>query len=197
MVDAGRERMVRIVGERYADCGFTNYHVGEDSYAVKRQAAKDLAIKYAKSIIEQRSAGRNLLLVGSVGTGKDHLAAAVVRTIVGNGLSVAYARGSVLASEMLAVMHGTPLAEKYATRDFLAVSDIEPRGDAEISNFFQTAILDLVDERYRAKLPTIITSNIETRAAMNLAIGKRTMDRLCEDAVIIKMCWNSYRGSVK
>ena len=197
MVDAGRERMVRLVGERYADCGFTTFNVGDDAFTPRRRAAKDAALQYATTIREQRSAGRNLILVGSVGTGKDHLAAAVVRTIVGNGLSVAYARGSVLANEMLAVVQGTPLADKYATRDFLVVSDIEPRGDAEISNFFQTSILDLVDERYRAKLPTIITSNIETREAMNIAIGKRTMDRLCEDAVIIKMCWNSYRGNVK
>lgn len=197
MVDAGRERMVRLVGERYADCGFTTFSVGDDAFTRKRQAAKDMALQYATTIVEQRQSGRNLIFVGSVGTGKDHLASAVVRTIVGHGMSVAYARGSVLANEMLAVLKGDPLPEKYATRDFLVVSDIEPRGDKETSVFFQTSILDLIDERYRAKLPTIITSNIETRDAMNKAIGKRTMDRLCEDAVIIKMCWNSYRGNVK
>jgi DNA replication protein DnaC len=197
VVDAGRERMVRLVGERYADCGFTTFEVGDDVFASKRQAAKDKALQYATTIVEQRAAGRNLILVGSVGTGKDHLASAVVRTIVGHGMSVAYTRGSVLANEMLAAIKGDPLPEKYATRDFLVVSDIEPRGDKETSVFFQTSILDLIDERYRAKLPTIITSNIETRDAMNKAIGKRTMDRLCEDAVIIKMCWNSYRGGVK
>lgn len=197
MVDNGRERMVRIVGERYADCGFTTFNVGDDAFTHKRKAAKNLALQYATTIAEQRAAGRNLILVGSVGTGKDHLAAAVVRTIVGHGMSVAYARGSVLANEMLAVLKCDPLPDKYATRDFLVVSDIEPRGDKETSVFFQTSILDLVDERYRAKLPTIITSNIETRDAMNKAIGKRTMDRLCEDAVIIKMCWDSYRMKAK
>lgn len=197
MVDSGRERMVRLVGERYADCGFTTFNVGDDAFSHKRKAAKNLALQYATTIAEQRAVGRNLIFVGSVGTGKDHLASAVVRTIVGNGMSVAYARGSVLANEMLAVLKGDPLPDKYATRDFLVVSDIEPRGDKETSVFFQTSILDLIDERYRAKLPTIITSNIETREAMNKAIGKRTMDRLCEDAVIIKMCWDSYRGSVK
>lgn len=197
MVDAGRERMVRLVGERYADCGFTTFNVGNDNFTARRRAAKDLALQYATAISAQRAVGRNLIFVGSVGTGKDHLASAVVRTIVGNGMSVAYARGSVLANEMLAVLKGDPLPDKYATRDFLVVSDIEPRGDKETSVFFQTSILDLIDERYRAKLPTIITSNIETRDAMNKAIGKRTMDRLCEDAVIIKMCWDSYRMKAK
>lgn len=196
MVDSGRERMVRIVGERYADCGFSTFDIGTDWKAPKRQEARDTVRQYAKDIAANRAEGRNLLLVGSVGTGKDHLASAVVRTILGHGMSVAYARGSVLFGEMLAALKGVELSPKYATRDFLVISDIEPRGDSESSSFFQTSMLDLIDERYRAKLPTIVTSNIETRIEMKKVIGARTFDRLIECSTVVKMIWGSYRSVV-
>lgn len=193
MVDSGRERMVRIVGERYADCGFSTFDVGDDKNTPKRIAARDAVREYAREIRAHREQGRNLLIVGSVGTGKDHLASAVVRMIVGTGMSVAYTRGSVLFGEIMAAMKGADLNPKYATRDFLVVSDIEPRGDKESSAFFQTSILDLIDERYRAKLPTIVTSNHETRETMGRIIGTRTLDRLIECATVVKCKWPSYR----
>lgn len=197
MVDAGRERMVRIVGERYADCGFYNFDVGNDSDTPDRQEAKAKVGAYALAVAEHREAGRNLILAGQIGTGKDHLATAVVRAVLAHGFSVAYVRGSVLANQMLATMKGEDLPDKYVTRDFLLISDIEPRGNAVRADFFQSyfeaALLDLIDQRYRSKLPTIITSNAADREAMKAAIGSRTFDRLMECAVSVRMEWPSYR----
>lgn len=195
--DPGRERMVRIVGERYADCGFSTFDVGNDKDTRKRIAAKSAVMQYAKEIEQNRASGRNLILLGPVGTGKDHLAAAVVRTVVGRGFSVAFVRGSVLAQEMKAAITGEPLDPKYGSRDFLLISDIEPRGNDATTEFFHASLLDLLDERYRAKLPTIITTNKEERVHMDAAIGARSMDRLLEHSLAVKMDWPSYRTAVK
>jgi DNA replication protein DnaC len=186
--------MVRLVGERYADCTFGNFDIGNDRDRVHRENAVSRVKAYAASIQERRASGQNLILIGSCGTGKDHLATAVVRCVLGSGLTVAFARGSALAKEMVdAQRQPEGLDAKYATRDFLFVSDIEPRAKAESSLFFQESILDLIDQRYRSKLPIIITSNVETREDLLKAIGKRAVDRLLEGAVIVRMQWDTYR----
>jgi DNA replication protein DnaC len=187
--------MVTIVGERYADCMFRNFKVGHDEDTFKREKAKQAVLEYAKAISINRAKGRNLILFGSCGTGKDHLAAAVVRTVLGSGLNVAYARGSILLDEMLeAARAGELIDSKYLKWDFLLISDIEPRADKETSDFFKSKMLDLIDARYRACLPTIITSNVEDRAQLMNAIGERTVDRLLQDAVLVRMEWNSFRS---
>jgi DNA replication protein DnaC len=186
--------MVSIVGERYADCMFRNFNVGHDEDTKHRERAKHAVFEYAADIANNRAKGRNLILFGSCGTGKDHLAAAVVRTALGSGFNVAYARGSILMDEMLeAVKAGEVIDSKYLKWDFLLISDIEPRADKETSDFFKSKMLDLIDARYRACLPTIITSNVSNREQLVKAIGQRTVDRLLQDAVLVRMEWNSYR----
>ncbi len=197
-MDPGRQRMVDIVGERYADCMFRTFDVGADQDTRQRQKAKHAVYEYARSLARHREEGRNLILYGSCGTGKDHLAAALVRTILGSGLCVAFVRGSVLADEMLQAMKtGDTIDTKYLKWDFLLISDIEPRAAEDTSEFFKSKLLDLVDHRYRSRLPTVITSNIDNRAQLVTAIGERTVDRLMQDAVAVRMEWDSYRTGQK
>lgn len=190
----GRERMVRIVGERYADCDFTTFDVGADKYTELRVKAGNAVFAYAHEIEEHRRRGTNLILAGPIGTGKDHLAAAVVRAALSKGLSAVVVRGSVLMKEMLAAIKaGEELDERYSMRDVLVLSDIEPRTDEVASTFFQESLLDLVDARYRDLRVTIVTTNIESRAAMDRAIGVGVVDRLLQCAVIVRTSWPSIR----
>jgi len=194
-MDAGRERMVRLVGERYADCDFTNFDVGKDKNTHRRIAVGKRVFEYANSIQKNRREGKNLILSGPIGTGKDHLAVAVIRAALAKGLSVALVRGSVLWKEMQdGIKSGDGLSRKYASRDFLVLSDIEPRADEQATVFFQESLLDLIDGRYRDRLPTIVTTNQLTRASMEATLGERTIDRLLETSITVKTAWPSFRN---
>ena len=196
-MSSGRDRMVRLVGERYADCGFSNFAVGDDKFTQSRQKQLDRVRSYAVDILQHREAGRNLIMIGSCGTGKDHLATAVMRHAIANGLNVAFIRGTSLSEKMiLGIKNGEKLEERFHTWDFLCISDIEPHGPESSSPHVLASYLDLIDERYRRKLPTIITSNVDKREDLAKAIGTRCVDRLLHDAVVARMVWPTARGEV-
>lgn len=190
----GRDRMVRLVGERYADCGFSNFEVGSDSDAAARSKNLGIVKDYATKIQEHRQAGRNLILIGGRGTGKDHLATAVMRHAIVKGLTVAFTRGTSLAKLMISASKGEPGPdERFMTSDFLCISDIEPKQKEEASATVMAGFLELIDERYRRRLPTIVTSNARQRSEMITAIGDRAIDRLLHDAIVVRNLWKSYR----
>ncbi len=193
-MSSGRDRMVRLVGERYADCGFSNFAVGNDKHTPSRQKQLDRVRSYAADILQHRESGRNLIMIGTCGTGKDHLAAAVMRHAMFKGLNVIFTRGTSLAERMvLSLKSGEKLDERLHSWDILCISDIEPHGHAEASPYVLASFLDLIDERYRRKLPTIVTSNVENREEMAKAIGRRCVERLLHDAVVARMVWPSAR----
>lgn len=192
----GYDRMVAIFGKRHAVCELNNYDVGADKYSKDRKAALSAITDYCKNLAVNVAEGKNVILIGNVGTGKDHLAASIVRVGLPMKYTAASVRGSVLAAEMRACQcgdGGTNYPLKYAERDLLILSDAEPRHDGNGSEFEQKAFLELVDQRYRDVKPTILTSNVKEVKDIAKAIGLRALDRLCENAVLVKTWWPSYR----
>lgn len=188
------DRMARLVGERYANCGFSNFEVGDDKDTAARNAALETVKKYAIEIEENRKSGTNLVLIGGCGTGKDHLTTAVLRHAIQLGLVVAFTRGSSLAEKMIqAASGGDRLDERFVQSDLLAISDFEPKGKETASATVLAGYLELIDERYRRMRPTIVSSNILDRMSMAKAIGMRVVDRLLDGGIVVRMEWASAR----
>lgn len=188
------ERMARLVGERYANCGFTNFEIGNDKDTAARKTALETVKKYAVDIQEHRRNGTNLILIGGCGTGKDHLTTAVMRHAIQLGFDVAFTRGSSLAEKMIqAGTGGDRLDERFVRSDLLAISDFEPKGKETASAMVLAGYLELIDERYRRMRPTIISSNILDRMSMAKAIGMRVVDRLLDGGILVRMEWESAR----
>jgi DNA replication protein DnaC len=192
----GYKTMVNAVGKRHATCWFDNYDVGTDEVAMRRQLALNAVKDYARQLESHRDTGKNLVLVGSCGTGKDHLAVSVLRVALSMKWIVRYRRGSVICSECRQSMLETSkdVPHDLWSADLLVVSDIEPHADKAASEFEQRALLELIDRRYTAMLPTIVTSNKVAKPDLIKAIGERVVDRLYENAVIVPMIWPSYRA---
>lgn len=133
--------------------------------------------------------------MGSCGTGKDHLAVSVLRAAVGLGMSTRLRRGSVICAECRKSTMETncDVPSDLWQIELLVISDIEPHADKPASDFEQRALLELIDRRYTAMLPTVITSNKKDRKQLSEAIGSRLVDRLFEGASVVPMTWDSYR----
>jgi DNA replication protein DnaC len=188
------DRMARLVGERYANCGFTNFEVGNDKDTESRKRALETVRRYAIEIEEHRRAGTNLVLIGGCGTGKDHLTTAVLRHAIQLGMVVAFTRGSTLAEKMIqAASGGDRLDERFVQCDLLAISDFEPKGKETASATVLAGYLELIDERYRRMRPTIVSSNILDRVSMSKAVGMRVVDRLLDGGIVVRMEWESAR----
>src|ERR687893_482486 len=146
---------------------------------------------YLKNWEENREAGRGLYFCGGVGTGKTHLAVAVMNELITkkrvpslfvtvpellDNLRGAYNDpGRNLDEWMDAVQHA----------DLLILDDL---GSEKPTDWVRERIFVIVNHRYRESLPTIFTSNIGPKDLAQ-QLGERTASR------IIAMCdWIALEG---
>lgn len=192
----GYDKMVQVVGKRHATCWFDNYETPNDEDVAFRKHALSEAIRYAKALKTEQRSGRNIIFAGSCGTGKDHLAVSVLRAALSYNMGAKYIRGSVLCSECRkhSLEHSQDVPYAMWNVDLLVISDIEPHAEKPATEFERRALLELIDRRYTAMLPTVVTTNKNTKPELVESIGERVVDRLYEGAVIVPMIWPSYRG---
>ena len=181
------------LGPRYADARLSNFEC--DSEAQRKAVAN--ATGYLKDLPNQVGNGRNVLLFGPKGTGKDHLMTGMMWGAIHCHASVKWVNGMKLFGEFRSTF-GTAggeqvLVEKYAGAQILAISDpVSSKGD-EQTRYQADVFFQIIDERYREKRPTWITINATGRADMEQRIPANIVDRLAEDALAIPCNWESFR----
>lgn len=125
--------------------------------------------------------GRNLVLLGPVGTGKTHAALAAVRDAHGRGMDLRF----MPMVELLDMLRpGGPEGALYdlADVDRLVVDDV---GSEKPTDWTAERFYALVNRRWLEELPTVFTSNLPA-AELEQHVGPRTFSRLVgSDAVVI------------
>lgn len=191
----GYSRMCALVGKRFAECWFDNYVIVNDEHFALRENALQTALAYAQKLGHDPRNGTNLLLMGSCGTGKDHLAVSVIRAALGLGLNAKYERGGALCSRCLKhyLEEKEEVPYEILTADILCISDIEPQSLKRATDYEERALLRIIDYRYIHMLPTVITTNLKDKSELSAIIGTRTVSRLFEGCIDIPMFWDDYR----
>jgi DNA replication protein DnaC len=186
--------LIRKRGARYRTCGFKTFVFSEDREIRDRQTkAIGIAKRYAGRITEMARSGKNLVLFGPKGAGKDHILIAVLRHAIHKELSVDWFRGRDLIESLL--WHDpsrSSLAGAFSRARVVGVSDPLPPGDA-LSGREANAILSLIDDRYSSCRPTIWTVNAKDRAQLEEKLGAAAADRILEGAAKACFNWPSYR----
>lgn len=180
----------RVFGDEYADATLATYEAKDP----KQQAAAKAVALYCRDIRERFSDAENLVLIGPVGTGKDHLAVCVACAAAEAGFTVAHLVGASWFEECRERMfdHQYPIARKFRLADFLVMSDPQPvRG--VVSDAQARWLYELLDERYRLKRPTIATLNAESATDAAGRCGEASIDRLRHRAMVVWCQWPSYR----
>jgi len=186
---AERARLLRplldSIGERYHGCTFDNYEI----YDPHQNHVVDQLRYLAANIGEWVRAGRGLILYGPAGTGKDHLAAALmlhaarergIRCIGLQGRSFPYLSYEQ-AGQMIAY---------YARPELAVVTIIDPGPTTK----FQTDFLgDLLNTRYCRRLSTWLTVNARTKEDGQTLLGTAIFDRFVHDARTFYCDWPSFR----
>ncbi len=159
------------------------------SAAATRAAEK--VEQYLNGWEENREDGRGLYLCGGVGTGKTHLAVAVMNDLMTRKRVPSL---FVTVPELLDNMRGTyndpsrnldEWRETVNNADFLVLDDL---GSERPSAWVQERLFVIVNYRYREQLPTVFTSNVGPKD-LAAQLGERTASR------IIAMCdWISLEG---
>jgi len=190
------DRLLKDVGRRYRDTTLRSYLVGNDKYRSKRQTALDAVVLYLTSAKATIFQGVNLILFGTCGTGKDHLAIGLARSCAIRGLSARSISGQELfaAAERARRNGHDAIDPGLKTCRILVLSD--PLPNAVTPTVPEAKLLmQLLDARYRAALPTIVTANAECEQDLRDAIAGPLEDRVFGGAVTVEMKWPSCRSS--
>jgi DNA replication protein DnaC len=169
------------------------YALDNFDHEVSRSTQKALAkvMDYIMNWSENQETGRGLYLCGDVGTGKTHLAVAVMNELISRKRVPSL---FVTVPELLDNLRGAyndpgrnldEWMDAVKNADLLLLDDL---GSERPTEWVQERVFVIVNHRYREALPTIFTSNIGPKD-LAAQLGERTASR------IISMCdWISLEG---
>jgi len=197
---------------RFQLCGFDNFK------KELQPKAYEAAVEYAKKTVNGWGEPENdnglpiwdpslLLYSGIYGVGKTHLAAAIANYIIDNepisdpmrgpSCPVMFTNETQLLMRIRATFnHGDETEEslfKKLTRVRLLIVDDVGKENPSDYSFYQRVYFTLINERYNACAPMVLTSNLPP-GKLAVHIGDAAADRLAEMCgKIIKMNGSSYR----
>ena len=139
---------------RYTECSFQSYKPKHDS--------QTRALMYASTLANQYPVEKGLLFLGSVGTGKTHLATSALKSIVlrdNQGLFVEF--GSLLKKIQQSYDSNTKTTEwsvlsRVTTCPVLVLDEL---GASRPTDWARDILYQVVNVRYNRKLLTLMTSN--------------------------------------
>lgn len=173
---------------------FRNYSPEEG-----QKEAFEGARAFAKAFIEDKNDGTGLLLIGGVGSGKSHLAAAVVNAVLDyipipdSEAEDAYNLGYPVGARLYGVRfvptvglleeirasydndeNTQELMQQYKTAKLLVLDDL---GAERPTEWVRERLFDIIDYRYNECLPVVITSNANI-PELRQHLGDRLCDRI-------------------
>lgn len=185
---------------RYCNCNLNNYRpYPENEESFQR------VIKYLSTYEELESRGKWLIMIGDYGTGKTHLAVAILKKICYEyarwsvnkykEFPLAIVRGQINTRPVLFVktpellekirssyeykeINENDLLNEFKQKKFLVIDDL---GSEKPSEWQQEKLYSILDYRYSNLRSTVITSNYDLNELI-MRIGQRVVDRIQEAA---------------
>lgn len=166
-----------------------------------QRSALEAAHEYAANFGTAGQEWRNMILAGTPGTGKTHLACGIAQRIMQNGHSALFQSAAHAIQSIWERASGTSeraALNGLASIDLLILDELGLRFYSESG---QAILSEIVNCRCEAGKATILLSNLPISAAggqRNLrdCLGVRGWDRLREGGCkVVVFDWESYRGT--
>jgi DNA replication protein DnaC len=198
------------IPRRYELCSLANF----DPYTPSHRSALEKALRYCSGFPHSGSdEGLGLLFTGGNGVGKTHLAVAVLRELVQTGAAMGQFWDFQELIREIKSSYDTEtrttelqVLEPVVECDVLLLDDL---GGWRMTDWMHDTLFYLLNSRYVAKRPTLITTNFhdasaeEVRAAEPNArreffverIGHRLRSRLMEMCLVVRIEGDDFRLS--
>lgn len=159
---------------------------------------QEKALATSQAFIDQwqhhKAAGTSVIFSGNPGTGKSHLAIAILQTVLETGTGMymnvldlvrmvrdTWRKNGQSESEVLDLL---------GRIDLLVIDEV---GVQYGTDGEQVVLFDVINRRYRDCKPTILLTNLKS-GEFEQFVGARTFDRLKEGGIWVRFPWGSYRG---
>ena len=148
--------------------------------------------KYVENFPELRKEGKGLLLHGNVGTGKTYAACEVANALIDKGYPVLVTNFARIINTLQGMFERQDYIDELNSFDLLVIDDLGIERDTP---FAKEQVFNVIDSRYRAGLPMIITTNLTPDELKNPADteGRRIYDRVLEKCFPIEVSGASRR----
>lgn len=112
---------------------------------------------YAANFARFKENGQGLVLFGDVGTGKTFYSACIANALIDEGYTVLMTNFPTLIAKMQRDAFKTDFVKLLAAYDLLILDDL---GVERSSEYMQEQVYGIVDARYRAKRPILVSTNL-------------------------------------
>lgn len=198
-----KQKIESILGKSGIKKRYLSRTIDSFSVTAENKRSFEVATDYIKNFREYFTQGKGLYLEGPCGTGKTHLAIAIALAIINTGVPVicktsidilgdikrCYERNSEVTEE--------EVLKAYKTVDLLIIDDL---GKEQVTEWSVPVLYSILNERYEALLPTIITTNYNTTALAEKLSAKgdaetatAIISRFVESSKRVTMSWADYR----
>ncbi len=169
-----------------------------------RKMAYSAGIDYAHTFDDKAASGIGLYIEGTYGTGKTHLAAAIGLSLIEQEKSVIMLTSFDLLDKIKQSFDNDGLSEqeitrRYKTCDLLIIDDL---GKEQCTEWSMSILYSIINERYEAMKPIIITTNFSADDLIKILTPKGSgnqkaaaiISRLKEMSRTVTMAWEDWRG---
>lgn len=184
--EAQRLKQASDLGKRFSNRTFSNFDKSKCEEAYKAAWA------YSQRENLFDSEKNSLLFLGSVGTGKTHLAAAIANELTDRGIPVLFGTFIDHLQKIKDEFNHTSLDTYLSRMKSIPMLVIDDLGKEKKTDWSQQTLFDVINYRYEHMLPTIITTNFDDTELMNY-VSNATISRLNEMSTAIHMSGADYR----
>lgn len=180
-----------LVSDRFRESTFSRAQETQDN-----AKALKIARRYAEKFEEMRAMNRGLIFTGPPGTGKTFLAACIANELLAQGVPL------IVTSILRLTAAGGPFSQSAdAIRELttrmnharlLVLDDLGTERDSE---YKAEQVFEIIDSRYSARKPMIITTNLsiqQMRDEQSMR-KRRVYDRILEVCYPVQVAGSSWR----
>lgn len=152
----------------------------------------NMAGRYVENFDTFYKDGKGLLLLGGVGTGKTYIACMIANALIDKGYPILVTNFARILSTLQGTFDKQNYLDSLNRFKLLVIDDLGTERD---TGYAKELVFSIIDSRYRAGLPMIITTNLtlQKMATESDIAYKRVYDRILERCYPVEVSGESRR----